>query len=391
MSQKTKIAVVTGSRADYHLLVHILAGIRARIDLELQLFVTGSHLECGFGATRQAILDDGFVITAEVPLGLKGSEPIDIAQAMGMAMKGFASVYTGYAPNVIMVLGDRYEIFAAVAAAAPFAIPVAHIHGGEVTEGAIDELFRHAISKMAHIHFVATEEFGQRLVRMGERPETVHVVGAPGLDSIHSLAAPSREEVEIRLGISLQSQSPLLLVTYHPVTVDVGGSRARVGALVGALERLESSIVVFTGVNADTGHDLFAEPIRRFVERHPERAVMCESLGQRLYFGVARHAAAVVGNSSSGIIEIPSLKIPTVNIGDRQKGRPRASSVIDCKEDAESIVSAIRKALDPAFRRNLFNSPNPYGLAGASARIVDILARTDLVRLRRKSFFDARP
>lgn len=380
------IAVVTGSRADYHLLGPLLRALRDSATFEMQLLVTGAHLEAKFGNTWKGIVADGFAIRDTIPVELDGQEPVDVARAMSKAVHGFGDVYARLNPELVMLLGDRYEIFAAAAAAAPFAIPVAHIHGGEVTEGAVDELFRHAISKMAHIHFVATKDSRQRLIRMGEQPNRVHVVGALGLDGMASTQFLDRQEVEAKVGVPLRT--PVLVVTYHPETTEPELVAERTDSLLAALADVPAGSIIFTGVNADTKHDDIAIRIEKFVACHSDRAVTHHSLGQQLYFSLARIADVVVGNSSSGIIEMPSLGVPTVNIGDRQKGRPRAKSVIDSSDDPASIAAAIQHAIDPRFRSRIMRARNPYGRPGATPHILKTLDNTDFSALTRKQFYD---
>ncbi|MDE2166818.1 MAG: UDP-N-acetylglucosamine 2-epimerase (hydrolyzing) [Alphaproteobacteria bacterium] len=383
---RRKIAVVTGSRADYGLLSNIMDSIRKSSKLTLQILVTGMHLDDKFGATWRQIEADGFVVDRKVPSGIAGSRPADIGRAMGKTLSGFADAFETSPPDIALVLGDRFEIFCAVAAALPFNIPVAHIHGGEQTQGSIDDCFRNAISKMAHLHFVATPLYGKRVIQMGESPDRVHVVGAPGLDALARIKFLGRAELERAIGLPLRP--PVLLATYHPVTVEPERIGARVAAFLDGLARSDVGTIVFTGVNADTGHDEVIRRIQAFVAARRDRAVYRVSLGQQLYLSLAKLSDAIVGNSSSGIIEMPSLGVPVVNVGDRQSGRVKARSIIDCEETADAVASAIRQALTPEFRSLAQRTENPYGAPGAPARIVTVLERVDLAGLARKKFHD---
>ncbi|MEO5335304.1 MAG: UDP-N-acetylglucosamine 2-epimerase [Magnetospirillum sp. WYHS-4] len=381
-----RIAVVTGTRAEYGLLKGLMAAVRDDASLRLQILATGMHLESRFGHTVDEILADGFVPDAEVPLGLDDDSGLTTARAMGRGLLGMAEALDRLRPDVVVVLGDRFEILTAVQAALVQGIPVAHIHGGELTEGVIDDDIRHAVTKMASLHFVAAEVFARRVRQLGEEPERIFVVGAPGVDALAELAPLPREVLEADLGLSLTA--PLFLATYHPETL---GDRPPVQAtaeFLGALESFPGARVVFTGVNADPGRDAVAAAIARFVQDHPERAAFRESLGQRRYLSLMRLADAVIGNSSSGIIEAPAAGVPTINVGDRQKGRPHAESVIDCAPDRQAIGAAIRQALTPGFRARAKAQTPPYGGGGAAGRIKAILKSVPLAGLTRKRFVD---
>lgn len=386
MAAPSKIAIVTGSRAEYGLFRPILAGIRDSAHLELQLLVTGTHFDERFGATWRQIEADGFRIDRRIPLPLADDSPRATGAAMAAALDGLAGAYHDLRPDFVLLLGDRYEILSAAAAALPFNIPIGHIHGGEVTEGAIDECFRHAISKMANVHFTAAAPYAARLVRMGEMPEHVLVVGAPGLDALTERPLLDRAAVEAKLGIPLAK--PCFLVTYHPLTMDTALSERGALALVAALDEFPDATVIVTGTNADPGFGRIAEIIDGFVDRHPQTARMIRNMGQHLYLSTAKLVDVVIGNSSSGIIEIPALGVPTVNIGDRQKGRLRSTSVIDCHEEQSAISGAIRKALSHPFRSLAATAENPYGMPGAGLRIVRYLEQADFRQLRRKPFYD---
>lgn len=383
-----KICVVTGSRADYGLLRPLLGQITAAPVLKLQLVATGMHLAERYGATWRNIESDGFKIDRKVEMLKAGDSPADIAKSTAAGVAGFADVLNELAPDLLVLLGDRFEIFAAAIAALPAAIPIAHIHGGELTEGAFDESIRHALTKMSHLHFTAAAEYARRVIQMGESPERVFTVGALGLDQIGSVEVMTRKELEERLGISLSE--PVFLVTYHPVTLELARVGSSIRALLDALNDFPHALVIFTGVNADTGNREIDRQVREFVARNSKRAVHFDSLGSTLYINAMHHCSVVIGNSSSGIIEAPFLKKPTVNIGDRQKGRLFASSIVNCPEDRASISKAIKLALSEEFCSDLRFSNYPYGTPGASARILArIVAALPDITITKK-FYDIR-
>ncbi len=381
-----RICVVTGSRAEYGLLSWLMTAIQRTSELALQVAVTGSHLEPRFGDTWREIVADGFPIDARIPLGLDDDTPQGVTAALGRATVGFGEAFARLRPDVVVVLGDRFEILAAAQATLLARLPLAHIHGGELTEGAVDDAIRHAITKMAHLHFTACGAYARRVIQLGEPPERVFEVGALGAEAVANTDYENRAVLEAELGLTLDA--PLLLVTYHPATLGRLSPEAAIGALLAALEKRPATRIVFTGVNADPGRDAVDRPIRAFVADRPGRTVFRESLGQRRYLSAMRLAAAVVGNSSSGVIEAPTLGVPVVNIGDRQKGRLRAASVIDCAETEGDILAALDKALDPAFRDGLAGIEPPFGRGGAAARIAGILATTDLTDVIHKTFHD---
>jgi len=384
MSHTRRICVVTGTRAEYGLLSGLMREIASDPALSLQVVATGMHLSPEFGSTYRQIEADGFVIDAKVEMLLSSDSAVGIGKSMGLGVMGFAEALDRLRPEVMVVLGDRFEILAAVQAALVARVPVAHIHGGETTEGAFDEGIRHAISKMAHWHFVAAEPYRRRVVQMGEAPQRVFNFGAPGLDQIARLDWLDREALNASLG--LPDRAPLFLVTYHPVTLDERSPEQAMQQLLQALEAFPEAGIVFTYPNADTGGRALIDAVNRFVAAHPGRARAFASLGARRYLSLMRFADAVIGNSSSGLIETPFLKAATVNIGDRQKGRLKASSVIDAEETSGDIVRAIRQALSPAFRATLADTVSLYGQGNAGVRIKDVLKTADLAV--RKPFFD---
>lgn len=386
MAEVRKICFVTGTRAEYGLLFWLMKEIDADPAFELQLVVTGTHLDARHGNTQDVIEADGFRIDVRVPLDLAEDTPTGVTDAAAAALAGVGRALADLQPDIVVLLGDRYEILAAATAAALHRVPIAHLHGGEVTEGAIDDAMRHAITKLAALHFAAAEPYRQRIIQMGEAADTVFTVGAPGLDHIAKTALLGADA--IRSELTVPDGAPYFLITVHPATLGDGEPAAEIEALLDALATDSEHIAVFTGVNADSGRDAVAARIDAYVEANPARARMFTSLGQTRYLSAMKYAAAVIGNSSSGIIEAPAFDIPTVNIGPRQHGRLRATSVIDCATDPAAIGSAIKRALDPAFLETIQRGEQPYGKPGASAKIADILRQTDPASLRRKVFHD---
>lgn len=381
------IAVVTTARSDYGIYLPVLRAIANDPTLQLRVVAGGMHLAPEFGSTVTQIERDGFAIGDRVEMLLSSDTPHGTAKSMAIGVLGFAEAFARNRPDVILVLGDRFEMHAAALAALPFGIPVAHIHGGEVTEGAIDEALRHGITKMAHLHFAATEEYAARIRRMGEEPWRVTVSGAPALDNIEIEPVMAAAELSARFGVPFDE--PPLLVTFHPVTRQYERTLAKIDALLQALGDAAFP-VVFTMPNADAGGRLVAQQIGAFAETH-ERAHVVENFGPHGYFSAMRAARAMVGNSSSGIIEAASFKLPVVNIGERQAGRTRAANVIDVAQDENpgAILGAIRKATDPSFRAALNGLTNPYGSGDAAQRIVTVLRETPLdEKLLMKRFYD---
>ena len=384
--KKRKVCVVTGSRAEYGLLYWVLRDISDSEDLDLQLLVCGMHLSPEFGLTIRQIEADGFVVHKEVEMLLSSDSHTGIAKSMGIGMIGFADAYQTLDPDIIVVLGDRFELLAAASAALVANIPIAHIHGGELTIGAFDDAIRHSITKMSHLHFVSTEEYSRRVIQLGEEPSRVFVVGAPGIDSINRYKLKGRRELESLFGIELGEKS--LLVTYHPVTHEPKSAQRSVGNLLSVLRDLEGIRIVFTKANADTEGRLINSMIDEFVHQNIERAVAYESLGQLNYLSTMSHVGGVLGNSSSGIIEAPSLGIGTVNIGDRQSGRVKAESIIDCKDDVESIKRALAELYSEVFLNRIKSIQNPYHLGDASGQIVKKLRTHNIKNIVKKKFFD---
>ncbi len=380
-----KICVVTGSRAEYGLLRWVLEGIRQSSELELQLVVTGAHLSPEFGMTVNAIESDGFPINRKVEMLLSSDTAVGLTKSMGLGMIGFADVLPELKPDLVMVLGDRYEIFAVAASAMLAVIPIVHLHGGETTEGAFDEAIRHSITKMAHLHFVATEEYRRRVIQLGEQPDNVINVGGLGVDNILRLKPLSLFQLQKSLDFKFEKRN--LLITFHSVTLDKGTGAQQIDELLAALEELKGTGLIFTMPNADSEGKDIAQKINAFCKLHP-RARVYKSLGQLVYLSCIRHVDAVIGNSSSGLTEVPSFKKGTINIGDRQKGRLKAASVIDCVPEKKSILKALEKLYSQEFQNKLSAVKNPYGNGGASAAIVRELEVRSFTDLLKKCFYD---
>ena len=382
---KRKICVVTGSRADYGLLRFVMQGIKEDADLVLQVVATGLHMSPTFGLTYREIEADGFNIDAKVETLSSSDTPVGIAESMGKGLSGCAAVFRRLQPDVILVLGDRFEIFAATAAALVGKIPVAHLHGGETTIGAFDEAFRHSITKMSHFHFVAAEEYRQRVIQLGEDPDNVFLVGGLGVDGVKNISLLSKDEIESSLGVKFQSKS--LLVTFHPVTLEDETSEVQMKELLSALSDLSDTTLIFTMPNADPGGLVLIKMIQEFVSQNTNSFAFT-SLGQLRYLSCMAQVDAVIGNSSSGLIEAPTFKKGSINIGDRQLGRLQASSIINCQPEKNSIGEAIRRVYSSEFQRSLVKTINPYGEGGASARIVEILRTESLAGIVKKTFHD---
>jgi len=380
-----KICVVTGTRAEYGLLYWLMKEIQSDTSLELQVIVTGMHLSPEFGLTYREI-EREFSINKKIEILLSSDTSIGISKSMGLAQISFAEAYEQLSPDIVIVLGDRFEIFSASTAAMIARIPIAHIHGGETTEGAFDEAIRHSITKMSHLHFVATEEYRQRVIQLGEDRNKVFNFGAPGLDNINNLQLLSKDELERSIGFKFGMKN--LLVTFHPVTLERSTAKEQFQQLLIVLDDLGDTRVIFTKANADTDGRAINFMIDSYVSANPNKAIAFTSLGQLRYLSALQYVDAVVGNSSSGLIEAPSFKIGTINIGDRQKGRIKADSVIDCAPDRNAIINAIQQLYSSGFQNSLCDIRNPYGEGGSSKKIVDILRSHPLTQLLKKIFND---
>lgn len=381
-----RIAFFTSTRAEYGLLRPLMAEVVLRPGLCLQVIASGTHLSEVHGATWREIVADGFAINARVDMAIAADDAEGVAVSAAQVLSGVARALALLKPDVLVLLGDRYELLAAAQAAVLARVPIAHIHGGETTEGAIDESIRHAVTKLSHWHFAAGEPYAERIRQMGEAPTRVWNVGAPAMDNIAALDPVSKDALEFFLGLPLRA--PAFLVTYHPVTLEDDGGLAAMQALLAALDASSGSIVI-TGANADPGAGAIRASLQAFADDHPDRVVLVESLGARRYLSLMCHVDAVVGNSSSGLLEAPAVGVPTVDIGPRQKGRLRAPSVLHCGESTEEIRQALDAALSTDHRAIAARRESPYGQPGAARRIVDLLETVDIAT-RAKPFFDRR-
>lgn len=379
------VGVVTVARSDYGHLVPVLQEIQAAPDLELGVYVAGSHLATRFGRTVTAVETDGWPIAERIEMLLDSDTPGAIAASTGIGVAGFARAFARRRPDLLVVLGDRFEMLSAAVAALPFALPVAHLHGGELTEGAIDEQIRHAITKLSHLHFAAAEPYARRLVQMGEEPWRVHCCGAPGLDRLLRLARLSREALAERVGLPLRR--PTLLVTFHPVTLEYADTAMHADELAAALSKVDGDVIA-TYPGADTAGQTIIERLEALTASRPGTRLV-KSLGDEVYASLLREVDVMVGNSSSGIIEAPSFGLPVVNIGSRQRGRLRAANVIDVGYGRDEILDGIRRVIEPGFRHGLRGLANPYGDGKAAPRIVGVLREVELgPRLIQKRFAD---
>lgn len=385
-AQPIKICVFTGARSEYGLLSPLIRALHQEKMFSVQLLVTGMHLSPEFGLTYKEIEKDGFPITEKVEMLLSSDTDSGIAKSTGLGIVGFADALRRMTPDAVLVLGDRFETFAMVSAAYLMKIPVIHLHGGETTEGATDEGMRHAISKMAYLHFTSTEAYRKRVIQLGENPGRVFNVGAIGLDNIRSLQLLKKSALEKELGVSLTA--PYAVVTFHPVTMEHATAELQFDALAKALLSQKNLQIVFTYPNADASGRVIIARIRDFVQANADRAVAFPSLGVIKYLSAVKHADLVIGNSSSAIIEVPSLHKPVINIGDRQKGRVRADNVIDVEPDAEQISKAIRKALSDSFRKQCDSIANPYGDGRTARRIIAVMKKSLKDIDLKKKFFD---
>jgi UDP-hydrolysing UDP-N-acetyl-D-glucosamine 2-epimerase len=382
------ICIFTGSRAEYGLLKRVMIGIQDAPDLNLQLIVTGMHLAHEFGMTIQEIRADGFEPDETIEILLSGDTPTAICKSMGLALMGYGETLQRLKPDMVVVLGDRFETFCMAAAAQVCQVPLAHIHGGEITEGAIDEAFRHSITKMAHLHFASCEAYRQRIIQLGEVPDRVFNVGALGVENIRQTSLMERDKLGESIGFDLKK--PYFLVTFHPVTLEQSTSKAQFQALLDALDAFPEYNLIFTKTNADTDGWIINRLIDNYAEMHPKRCLGVVSLGMRRYLSAMKFCIAVVGNSSSGIVEAPTFKIPTVNIGDRQKGRIQATSILNCSPNAGAIQKAIYCALSPAFQESLSSVSNPFDKPGTCSKIVGLLKSTDIFGITKKTFHDVK-
>lgn len=365
---KKKICVITGTRAEYGLLKPLIEKIDKDDELQLQLIVTGMHLSPEFGLTYRQIEEDDYNISEKLEILLSSDTAVGISKSMGLAMISFSECYERLKPDMIVVLGDRYEIFSAVTAASIAKIPVAHLHGGETTEGAFDEAFRHSITKMSYLHFTSTKEYRKRVIQLGEHPSRVFNVGAIGIENIKNMKLLSKKELEKDMNFTFGEKTAL--VTYHPVTLEKNNSRDQFQNLLDALDEIDDLKIIFTKANADTDGRIINNMIDEYVSKNKNKAIAFTSMGQLRYLSAMKYADAVVGNSSSGIIEAPTFKVPTINIGDRQKGRIQAKSVINCYPHKADILAALNKAFSNKFKDEIRDVINPYGDGNVSTKII---------------------
>jgi UDP-N-acetylglucosamine 2-epimerase (non-hydrolysing)/GDP/UDP-N,N'-diacetylbacillosamine 2-epimerase (hydrolysing) len=379
-----KICVITGSRAEYGLMSRLMQIIKDDDDLELQIIATNMHLSPEFGLTYKEIEEDDFIIDKKVYMLLSSDTPTATAKSVGLGTIGFADAYEDLRPDMILILGDRYEILAAATTALFYKIPIIHLYGGEITEGAYDDSIRHAITKMAHLHFTSTEEYRQRVIQMGENPETVYYVGALGCDNIRQIPLMNKEELEKSLNLSLDRNT--ILVTFHPVTMENNTAETQFKELLSAIDELKDLRVIFTMPNSDTDGRIIMDLIKNYVAENPEKAVWFTSLGMKRYLSTLQYLGAVVGNSSSGIVEVPSFHIPTINIGDRQKGRIASKTVVNCFPNTEDIKSSLQRVLQPRYLESIKDIQNPYDKKDTAKEILKVIKKTNFNSTSKKFY-----
>lgn len=385
-NNQLSICIVTGSRAEYGLLLPLMKSIRQDKSLQLQVIVTGMHLSPEFGLTYREIEKDGFIIHEKVEMLISGDSEVAIAKSTGIGIMGISDALQRLQPDWVVLLGDRFETFGAATAAHLLKIPIAHLHGGELTEGATDDAFRHSITKMAYLHFTSTDEYRKRVIQLGEDPARVFNTGAIGLDNIKGLSLLPKKQLEKELGFDGLGKT--FLVTFHPVTLENRSSESQVKELLSALDAFPTQKIIFTMPNADAGGRIIGQMLQEYEVQHPGRVKCFTSLGQLKYLSLLQHVLMVVGNSSSGIIEAPAFKIPTVNIGSRQDGRFKPATVIDAKPEKRSIEAAIRKAYSPDFLHRCANAANPYGKGNAAVQIMKQIRKFGKLNNTAKKFYD---
>ncbi|MDF2868539.1 MAG: neuC [Anaerocolumna sp.] len=383
-----KICVITGTRAEYGLLKQLMDKVKNDNDTLLQLIVTGTHLSQEFGYTYDEIQADGFTADETVEIIVSSNSGVGTSKSMGLALISLAETFKRLNPDILVILGDRFEMLSAAVAALNCHIPIAHIHGGETTQGALDEAYRHAISKMSYLHFTSTEIYRKRVIQLGEEPERVFNVGALAMDAIANLQYLNKEELELMLGIEFGGKSALF--TYHPVTMEKDEMELQINNILDALNEIPELFIIFTKSNADMGGQYLNHMLEEYVIKNKARSAIFSSLGQQRYMSCMKYCDVIIGNSSSGIIEAPSLKIPTVNIGDRQKGRVKALSVIDCPPYKDAIVRALKRALSVEFKNNTQIVENPYGSDGVTDKIISVIKENINKKkiVRKKKFYD---
>ncbi|MCB7480625.1 UDP-N-acetylglucosamine 2-epimerase [Christiangramia sediminis] len=377
-----KVAVITGTRAEFGILTPLLKKINNQPELELQIVACAMHLSPEFGYTIKDIEASGFKVDKKIECLLSSDTAVGVSKSIGLALISFAEAFDEISPDLIIILGDRSEMLAAATAATIANIPIAHIHGGETTEGAYDESLRHAITKMSYLHFTSTEIYKRRVIQLGESPNRVFNVGAMGLDSVNELELMNKVEFEKSIDFKL---GPInFLITYHPVTLESETAKDQFKTILNILNKIEGGKFIFTYANSDKDGRIINEMIEEFVSQNSERAVVYNSLGHLRYLSALKYVNCVLGNSSSGILEAPFFNIPTINIGDRQKGRIAAESVIHTKNDENSILQGIKLALSDDFRVKIKNQKQIYGDGNSSSKIIDILSKVEIKDLKKK-------
>lgn len=384
-----RICVVTATRAEYGLLKNVIVRLEQETDIMVNVVVTGTHLSPRFGETYREIEKDGVRICARIPILEDEDTALGVLDTMGNALKGFGGFFQSNPQDMVIILGDRYEIMAVCIAAMMEKIPIAHIHGGEITEGAIDDAIRHSITKMSYLHFASTEEYRKRILQLGEQPDRVFNVGALGVENVLRQPLMSREELEKSIAFVLGEQYGL--VTFHPVTLEEQTAIEQLHQLLEAMNELEDYHFIITMSNADEGGIQINEELIKYAHAHEKRIYVTESLGMKRYLTAMKYASFVLGNSSSGIIEAPAMRVPTVNIGDRQKGRMQAESILNCEPVCREIVETVRKTQEAEFLTKVRKQKLPYGEGDTSKKIVDIL-KTQLEKGfdLKKKFYDVR-
>ncbi len=382
---KRKICVFTGSRADYGLLKPLILKIKDSNNYDLQIVASGMHLSPEFGLTYQEIEKDGINITKKIEILLSSDSYSAMAKSTGLGIVSFVDVLNELSPDLIIILGDRFEALAFAIACYFLKIPIAHIHGGEITLGSLDDGIRHSITKLSTLHFTSTEIYRKRVIQLGESPERVFNVGALGIENIVNMKLLQKNEVEKIINKKFKDRN--LLITYHPTTSDNGDTIKNLNELLKALDELNNTLLIFTKSNADSEGRKINKILENYTQQNSDKTVLFTSMGQLLYLSTMKYVDAVVGNSSSGIIEAPSLKIATINIGDRQKGRVKSSSVIDCLPEYNSIKKALNIIYANEFRQKLKNVVNPYGVGNTSEKIMNVLSNFDF-KINQKEFYD---
>lgn len=383
-----KICFITGTRAEYGLLSRLMRMIKDSSETQLQIITTNMHLSPKYGNTYQEIEKDGFTIDRKIPIidDNDKDSAVTTVKSMAKALAGFADAYDELKPDMVVVLGDRYEILAAATAALIERIPIAHLYGGEITEGAYDDAIRHSVTKMSHLHFTSCEEYRHRVIQLGEQPDHVFNVGSIGVENIKMLPLMSKDEIEKEIGFAIDDHT--ILVTYHPVTLGNRTVKEDIDDFIAALDEKKDLRIIFTMPNSDTGGQAIVEAINAFVDKNHQRAKAFKSLGVLRYLSVMQQVAAVVGNSSSGLVEVPSFRIPTLNIGDRQKGRMAADSVYNCKTDKQSVLKGLDIVLSEDFRQKAAAIHNPYDKEGTAQAMFNVIRTYPLDSLNQKHFYD---